>query len=432
MTTTNKKLSLRDQIANQAASTAEDLYAKRNAFLAASNEEHKIIDGQFKLTGQEEVPILQTDQTEAALKLTTNPPQGGQPELTSQLELTTNPPQSGQLELTSQLKLTTETIQIVRTVGLSGTGALALFAMLTNPDGAYIRTRHLARELNMTYQGLLNQIEKLTDAGYLESTAGDPALGKWIRVTPPGQFKLTSQFELTSQLELTGQKNLTLRSSSSSSIINTTTTTTTTTTTGNSGQLELTSQLELTTPLSLGEVDFTDQEKMPDHKFAALPPWERESFRSRAEELFYVSLAANFEPAKLSMQALTLYKKLSEERSKEYAAALFLILLPKATDNPVGYVVAAVKRGAEATPESVTKMKELRESLTALDKRVDIKDLKQQMQEALDAGNIGKLTSLTEFNSRVKKALCFLSWKGTLEELIQKRDDFVKSLLGLP
>jgi DNA-binding MarR family transcriptional regulator len=344
MTTTNKKPSLRDQIINQAASTADELYAKRNAFLAASTEEQTLDDqnqvssqvnltnsindqeisfastdsqsnltSNIKLIGQNEptnvidrlvsatesaqkritgkmkltIPIneqknlidihddqinltelikftgqenstnmvkpislgnnlingdevksidefkLTNDMANLNSSIDSNLPLYDQMQLPSQAEtngplgkldlpvkstlpfisqlespsqevlpinavktnltVKINSPKSSQTHFNSQFNLTTTSAEITRSVGLSGVGMLALLTMLISPDGSYIRTRNLARDLGMTYQALLNQLKRLTEAGYLESTSGTPEQGRWIRITPTGQLGLTRQ-----------------------------------------------------------------------------------------------------------------------------------------------------------------------------------------------------------------------------------------------
>jgi hypothetical protein len=105
--------------------------------------------------------------------------------------------QIGKIKLPRMNNLTTKMTEIVKVVGLSGAGALAIFQKIVGSSGAYVRTRTLARDLGMTYQALLHQIDRLTEAGYIISPPGTQSMGRWIQLTATSQFLLTGQNDTT-------------------------------------------------------------------------------------------------------------------------------------------------------------------------------------------------------------------------------------------
>jgi hypothetical protein len=165
-------------------------------------------------------------------------------------------------------------------------------------------------------------------------------------------------------------------------------------------------------------------------KFIHIFPWEKAQMISQAEELFYVGLAARVDVEVFSMQTVTLYKRISKERGKEYAAALFWSLLPKARDNLTGYISSAFKQGAEPSAGTIAKVREMWELIDALLKAPVSEEIRQRIKEATDTDDTETITALAQQQTQVKAALRMLSWDGTTETLIEKRDAFVESLFG--
>jgi hypothetical protein len=165
-------------------------------------------------------------------------------------------------------------------------------------------------------------------------------------------------------------------------------------------------------------------------KLPLLPTWEKARIVAQAEELFYVGIAAKVGIDTFSMQTVNLYERISKEHGREYAAALFLILLPKAKDNPTSYISSAIKQGAEPTAGSITKVREIWELLDALSKAPTSKEIRHRIKEAAENDDPETLTTLVQQQAQVKAALRILSWDGTAETLIERRDAFVSSLLG--
>ena len=350
-----------------------------------------------------------------------NRPQTDQIALTGQMDLTSQtvkpslpvkntPPLSGQFKFTGQNQLTIKTIQITQAVGLSGVGTLALLQSLAGVGGCYVRTRHLARELGMTYQGLLKQIDRLISAGYVVSPPGDAALGRWIEITQHGQLDLTGKLDLTTNVD-----------SSSSKDNNKTTTTTN----NELSELSFTSQLNFTGEDELiSQLQFTSQRKL-----TTMPPWERSKLKSDAEDLFYISSIAKVEIGMLSLQTLKLYEHIAKDKGKDHAAALFMILLPKAKDNPTGYILSAFRQGAEPTASSLNIIKQMRETLECLTNCQPPEEIKKQIQEALKKDDTKTQLSLTQKLAEVKNALQLLSWNSSFETLIEAREEFINRLL---
>jgi hypothetical protein len=131
----------------------------------------------------------------------------------------------------------------------------------------------------------------------------------------------------------------------------------------------------------------------------------------------------------LSAQTLRLYRKICDEKSKEHALALFLIYFPKAKDNPTGYIWSSYKQGAEPNAASLNKVKETWQALECLARGQSPEEAKKEMQTALDKNDTQALLLLAQQQEKYKKALSLLSWHGTFEELIQKREEIVESLL---
>jgi len=165
-------------------------------------------------------------------------------------------------------------------------------------------------------------------------------------------------------------------------------------------------------------------------KLPPLPAWEKARMVAQAEELFYVGMAAKVDIDTFSRQTVNLYERISKERGREYTAALFLILLPKAKDNPTGYISSAVKQGAEPTAGSIIKVREIWELLDALSKAPTSEEIRHRIKEAAESDDPETLTTLAQQQTQVKMALRMLSWDGTAETLIERRDAFVSSLLG--
>jgi hypothetical protein len=119
-----------------------------------------------------------------------------------------------------------------------------------------------------------------------------------------------------------------------------------------------------------------------------------------------------------------------QERGKDYAAALFLMLLPKATDNPTGYISSAYKHGAEPTSNAMLKVKDFWNALDILTKAPDLQEIKQRIQEAVTKDDSETLFTLTQTQSKIKSVLQLFSWAEDLAALFQQRDAFIE-LLGL-
>jgi hypothetical protein len=178
--------------------------------------------------------------------------------------------------------------------------------------------------------------------------------------------------------------------------------------------------------------DFKDDSTNLDmSKSIHVLPWEKARIREQAEELFYISVAAKIDPETLSMQTTNLYAQISKDHGREYAAALFLLLLPKARDNPTGYISSAFKQGAEPTAASIAKVREIWELLDALLKAPAIEEIRSRIKEATDTDDTETLITLTRQQAQVKTALRMLSWEGTVEGLVEKREGFVASLLRI-
>jgi hypothetical protein len=165
-------------------------------------------------------------------------------------------------------------------------------------------------------------------------------------------------------------------------------------------------------------------------KSAKLPSWEKAQLQAQAEDLFYVTVAAKVDPDALSMQTVSLYGRITKERGRDYTAALFLILLPKARDNPTGYISSAFKRGAEPTSASIGRVKGMWELLDVLSKTSTFLEIRQQIREAVEKDDTDAITELTQQQTQIKAALRVLSWDRTPEELTEKRNAFVASLFG--
>jgi DNA-binding MarR family transcriptional regulator len=422
MTKKDNRQVIKDMIFNQAASTVADLYAKRNALLAVNEDvsENTVAeDNQLKLISQEEL-TSQNDLTSLPSQIVNfnspanlNLPQDGQLNLTSQAKLTkkivksispvnSNSLENGQFKLTSQNQLTKQTSKIAQSLGLSGLGALMILQEIVGKKGAYIRTRSLARELGMTYQGLLNQIDRLTSAGYIVSKPGESALGRWIEITETSQLELASQFKST----VSSSSYIKQQQQSSS-------------------QLELASPIELTGLSESPNDDNSDQLSLTSQfKLTCLSSWEKAQLQSQAEELFYIGLAAKSSPESFSMQTLALYSQIVKEHGRDWSAALFLILLPKAKNNVTGYIFSAYKKGAEPTSGSVAKVKDMWTPLETLATVKSSNDLKNRIMEAAEKEDTESLILLTQVQASLKTALKLLSWTGSVDSLIEKKHVF--------
>lgn len=163
--------------------------------------------------------------------------------------------------------------------------------------------------------------------------------------------------------------------------------------------------------------------------YEQVPPWlEKIQLREQAEELFYIAMCARVNAEVFSMQTLNLYKQISKDRGRDYAAALFLHLLPKAKDNPTGYISTACKQGAEPTSASITKAKEIWTNLDVLSKTQNLHEIKQKIQNAIIKEDTETVITLTQIQAKIKAALQLLSWSETTEMLIERRKVFIASL----
>jgi hypothetical protein len=187
-------------------------------------------------------------------------------------------------------------------------------------------------------------------------------------------------------------------------------------------------ELVLVTPVS-GNVNYSSdggEDKLPH-----LAAWERAQIRGQAEELFYLGLIAKIEPEAFSLQTLILYSQIAKERGKDWTAALFLILLPKAKDNPTGYISTACRNGAEPTSASITRVRTMWEPLEAIERIPTSPSLKDRIHDAVEKEDFDTITSLTKTQALVKAALQILSWTTTLDDLFKRRNAFIDSLLDL-
>jgi hypothetical protein len=185
--------------------------------------------------------------------------------------------------------------------------------------------------------------------------------------------------------------------------------------------------LTLVTPISEG----TYAEEKNDEKVTFLPSWKKAQMRDQAEELFYIGLIAKIAPEILSMQTLTLYSKIVSEHNKDWAAALFLILLPKAKDNPTGYILSAYRNGAEPTSASIIQVRDMWKPLESIGRLSTSQPLKERIREAVEKEDVEAVASLTQIQALVKVALQLLSWTSTLDQLLKRRDVFIDSLFSL-
>jgi hypothetical protein len=202
---------------------------------------------------------------------------------------------------------------------------------------------------------------------------------------------------------------------------------------GNLQKLESFGLLELTDDeifLSQDCRDWLNPNDNDMYKFVQLPSWEKAQVYSYADDLFYLATVAKTQIEALSMQTLSLYKHILQEHNREYAAALFLLLLPKAKDNPTGYITSAYRQGAEPTTGAILKTKEIFEVAEVFFKNISTQTIKEQIQDALEKDDSETIMRLTQIQVKVKDALKLLSWTGTIEELKGKRDSFIKALLG--
>jgi hypothetical protein len=181
----------------------------------------------------------------------------------------------------------------------------------------------------------------------------------------------------------------------------------------------------LDSKLSIDVNTASDLRKLP-----SLPSWERAQVTAQAEELFYISLAAQADTGIFSMQTVTLYVRISKEHDRDYAAALFLSLLPKVKDNPTGYLLSAYKQGAEPTSDSISKVREIWKLLDSLTKSSRPRETQKQIMAAMERNDMETVTLLAQEQMQIKVALHELSWPGTVDELIEKRDIFMISLFG--
>jgi hypothetical protein len=185
-------------------------------------------------------------------------------------------------------------------------------------------------------------------------------------------------------------------------------------------------ELALTAPVSENvHLEDGNEDKLP-----YLPSWEKAQMRDQAEELFYIGLTAKTEPEMFSMQTLILYSRIVKERGKDWAAALFLILLPKAKDNPTGYISSAYRNGAEPTSASILQVKDMWAPLETIGKSSTPQSLKDCIREAVEKEDLETIASLTQMQTLTKAALRILSWTATQDELLKRRNVFIDSLFS--
>jgi hypothetical protein len=189
-----------------------------------------------------------------------------------------------------------------------------------------------------------------------------------------------------------------------------------------------TDDLSLVEPLDLATL--TPNEDLVRGKLLpqSSQPWENAQVLDQAVELFYVGMAAKADINSFSMQTVNLYIHISKEQGKDYAAALFLILLPKVKNNPTGYISSAYKHGAAPTSDSILKIHNLWEQLYSLEKASKYTDAKKEIINALELEDLESVVLLTQEQAQIRAALKILSWSGTAEELTEKRESFVTSL----
>jgi hypothetical protein len=177
--------------------------------------------------------------------------------------------------------------------------------------------------------------------------------------------------------------------------------------------------------------DFLPLDVAPEfEKLPSLPSWEKARMVAQAEELFYIGTAARVDTGIFSVQTVTLYARIAKERGKDHAAALFLFLLPKAKDNPTGYISSACKQGAEPTSDSLAKVRKIWGLLDSLAKAPKSQEIKTRIADAMERDDMEGIALLTQTQIQIKEALHELSWSGTIDTLIEERDSFVTSLFG--
>jgi hypothetical protein len=164
-------------------------------------------------------------------------------------------------------------------------------------------------------------------------------------------------------------------------------------------------------------------------KFEKLPSWEKARMIEQAEELFYIGMAARLETGAFSAQTLSLYVRISQKCGRDHSAALFLFLLPKAKDNPTGYILSAWKQGAEPPSDLIVKVQKIWSLLSTLTKASKSQEVKTQIMNAMERGDMEAVAMLTQEQMQIKTLLHELSWSGTVAQLIEKRDTFVSSFL---
>ena len=272
-------------------------------------------------------------------------------------------------------------IEMVASLGMASFGFLSLLRNILPGEGGLIRINALARSLGMSTNNIRVLLENLQKAKFITTSTGGQE-GRWVDFNRDYHFLCTGEKNIADENNIAGEKFL------------------------------------------AGEKNIASEPK-----FSAMLPWERSKLRSDAEDLFYTALAAKVETGMLSMQTLRLFEQIAEEKSKDHAMALFLVLLPKVKDNPTGYISSAIKQGAEPTTASLSKVKDIQDALACLASGQSPERIKQKIQTALDRDDTEALASLSAQKTKLKKALQLLSWNDTFEALIKKRDEFVASLL---
>jgi hypothetical protein len=220
--------------------------------------------------------------------------------------------------------------------------------------------------------------------------------------------KLESTDFSRENMNLDMYENIQAKNSSSSFIQKETTTTTTTTTTNTDNSINL-------------NVD----------KKIQLLPWERAQLESIIEELFYIALTIPLEPTKLSRQTFEIYQKIRKERGCEYAIGLFLLLFPKAKDNPTGYIASALSKGATPSYADINRAKEILASINCLGnvRLLDEQSLKKKLQAAVDIDDTEQISELIKLKSSIKFALETLRWKKSIDELVEEKQAFIRFIL---
>jgi hypothetical protein len=292
-------------------------------------------------------------------------------------------------------------IQLSRSLNFAALGVLAvLLDEFTNGTGI-LNISQLAKACDVARSTIIAQLRILEDKGMI--ALGAPEKGGRV-------------IKITCSENTTCSENATVTRGSSSFLVTKDLTTTTTTEDSENATCS-------------ENATHDDFENTGEPIYTALQPWEKMKLRDNAEDLFYIAIITKSDVGQLSMQTLRLFERIYDDKGRDHALALFLLLLPKAKDNPTGYIWSSFKQGAEPNAGSLKRVKEMQEVLGCLAKTQSPEEAKEQMQTALNKNDTQALLSLAKKQEEYKKALNLLSWGDTFEALVQKREEFISSVL---